>query len=198
MPEPNSELTQLLIKYSDGDKTALSQLLPQIYNELRKISSRYLRDEYQNHTLQTTELVHEAYIKLMGGQNLSWQNKAHFFGIAAHSMRQVLVDYARKKKSLKRGEGKANISLDEVYEISENSDEKILALDEALKRLESVEERSSKIVELRYFSGLTFEETAEVLNISESTAKRGWNFAKAWLYREMSTTLIGKRIIIFG
>ncbi len=187
MPEPNSELTQLLINYSDGDQSALSELLPQIYNELRKISSRYLRDEYRNHTLQTTELVHEAYIKLMGGQNLSWQNKAHFFGIAAHSMRQVLVDYARKKKSLKRGEGKSHVSLDEIYEISEYNDEKILALDEALKKLESVEERSSKIVELRYFSGLTFEETAEVLNISESTAKRGWNFAKAWLYREMGT-----------
>ena len=103
-------------------------------------------------------------------------------------MRQVLVDYARKRKSLKRGEGKAHISLDEIYEISEDNDEKILALDEALKKLESVEERSSKIVELRYFSGLTFEETAEVLNISESTAKRGWNFAKAWLYREMGAT----------
>ncbi len=187
MPESSSELTQLLIKYGNGDDSALSHLLPQIYNELRKISRKYLRDEYRNHTLQTTELVHEAYIKLMGGQNLSWQNKAHFFGIAAQSMRQVLVDHARKKKSLKRGEGKSNISLDEIYEISENSDEKILALDEALKKLESVEERSSKIVELRYFSGLTFEETAEVLNISESTAKRGWNFAKAWLYREMAT-----------
>ena len=187
MLKSNSELTQLLIKYGEGDKNALSQLLPQIYNELRKISSRYLHDEYRNHTLQTTELVHEAYIKLMGNQKLSWQNKAHFFGIAAQSMRQILVDYARKKKSLKRGEGKANISLDEAFEITEDNDDKILALDEALKRLESVEERSSKIVELRYFSGLTFEETAEVLNISESTAKRDWNFAKAWLYREMRT-----------
>ncbi len=187
MPEYNSELTQLLIQYGKGNKSVLSEILPQIYNELRKISSKYLRDEYRNHTLQTTELVHEAYIKLMGSQNLSWQNKAHFFSIAAHSMRQVLVDHARKKKSIKRGEGKPNISLDDVYEVSENNDEKILALDEALKRLEKVEERSSKIVELRYFSGLTFEETAEVLNISESTVKRGWNYAKAWLYREMDT-----------
>lgn len=187
MAEPNSELTQLLINYGNGDENALSQLLPQIYNELRKISRKYLRNEYRNHTLQTTELVHEAYIKLIGSQNLSWQNKAHFFGIAAQSMRQVLVDYARKKKSIKRGEGKKHISLDEAYEVSEKNDTKILALDEALKRLEKVEERSSKIVELRYFSGLTFEETAEVLNISESTAKRGWNYAKAWLYREMDT-----------
>jgi RNA polymerase sigma factor (TIGR02999 family) len=181
------DITLLLEDCIKGKKGAVDELLPHVYNELRKISSKYLRDEYRNHTLQTTELVHEAYIKLIGDQNISWQNRAHFFGIAAQSMRQLLVDHARKRKSLKRGEGIANISLDEVFEISEKTDEQIIALDEALKKLETIEERSSKIVELRYFSGLTIKETAEVLNISPATAKRDWVFAKAWLYREISS-----------
>jgi len=180
-------ITLLLEDCINGKKGAVDELLPHVYNELKKISSKYLRDEYRNHTMQTTELVHEAYLKLIGNQNISWQNRAHFFGIAAQSMRQILVDHARKRKSFKRGEGKGNISLDDVFEISEKNDEQIIALDEALKKLESVEERSSKLVELRYFSGLTIEETAEVLNISPATAKRDWNFAKAWLYREIST-----------
>ena len=180
-------ITLLLEDCINGKKGAVDELLPHVYNELRKISSKYLHDEYRNHTLQTTELVHEAYIKLIGDQNISWQNRAHFFGIVAQSMRQILVDHARKRKSIKRGEGKGNISLDDVFEISETNDEQIIALDEALKKLESVEERSSKLVELRYFSGLTIEETAEVLNISPATVKRDWNFAKAWLYREISS-----------
>lgn len=180
-------VTLLLEDCIKGKKGAVDELLPHVYNELRKISSKYLHDEYRNHTLQTTELVHEAYLKLVGDQNISWQNRAHFFGIAAQSMRQILVEHARKRKSLKRGEGKANISIDDVFDISDKTDEQILALDEALKKLESVEERSSKIVELRYFSGLTIEETAEILNISPATAKRDWVFAKAWLYREIGT-----------
>ena len=179
-------VTLLLEDCIKGKKGAVDELLPHVYNELKKISSKYLNDEYRNHTLQTTELVHEAYIKLVGNQDISWQNRAHFFGIAAQSMRQILVDHARKRKSLKRGEGKGNIPLEEIFEISEKTDDQILALDEALKKLESLEERSSKIVELRYFSGLTIEETAEVLNISPATAKRDWNFAKAWLYREIA------------
>jgi RNA polymerase sigma factor (TIGR02999 family) len=179
-------ITLLLEDCVSGNKNAVNELLPHVYNELRKISSKYLRDEYRNHTLQTTELVHEAYIKLIGDQNISWQNRAHFFGIAAQSMRQILVDHARKRKSLKRIVGKSNIPVDEVFEVSEKTDDQIIALDEALKKLESIEERSSKIVELRYFSGLTIEETAEVLNISPATAKRDWNFAKAWLYREIA------------
>lgn len=179
-------ITLLLESCVRGNKNAVNELLPIVYNELRRISSRYLHDEYRNNTLQTTELVHEAYIKLVGGQEINWQNRAHFFGIAANSMRQILVDHARKRKSLKRGEGKSNISLDEVFEYSEKSDEQLIALDEALKKLESIEERSCRIVELRYFSGLTIEETAEVLNISTATAKRDWSFAKAWLYREIA------------
>ena len=179
-------ITLLLEDCINGKKGAVDQLLPYVYNELRKISSRYLHDENRNHALQTTELVHEAYLKLVGDQNINWQNRAHFFGIAAQSMRQILVDHARKRKSLKRGEGNSNISIDEVFELSEKSDEQLIALEEALKKLEAIEERSSKIVELRYFSGLTIEETANVLNISPATAKRDWNFAKAWLYREIA------------
>jgi RNA polymerase sigma-70 factor (ECF subfamily) len=180
-------ITMLLEECVQGRKGAVDELLPYVYSELKKISSKYLHDEYRNHTLQTTELVHEAYIKLIGDQNIAWQSRAHFFGIAANSMRHILVDHARKRKSKKRGEGKENLSLEDVFEISDKADNQILALDEALKKLEAVEERSSKIVELRYFSGLTIEETAEVLNISPATAKRDWNFAKAWLYREIQS-----------
>ncbi|MCU0343725.1 MAG: sigma-70 family RNA polymerase sigma factor [Ignavibacterium sp.] len=183
----HQNITLLLEDCINGKKGAVDELLPHVYKELRLISSKYLRDENRNHTLQTTELVHEAYIKLVGDQNISWQSRAHFFGIAAQSMRQILVDHARKRKSLKRGEGIRNISLDDVFEVSEKADDQLLALNEALKKLEAVEERSSKIVELRYFSGLTIEETAEVLKISTATAKRDWNFAKAWLYREIAS-----------
>jgi RNA polymerase sigma factor (TIGR02999 family) len=175
----------LLEECINGNKDAIDELLPHVYNELRKISSKYLHDEFRNHTFQTTELVHEAYIKLIGNENITWKNRAHFFGIAAKSMRQILVDYARKRKALKRGRGELKISIDEAPIISEISDEKILALDDALKKLENVEERYSRIVELRYFSGLTIEETAEVLQLSAATVKRNWTFAKAWLYREI-------------
>lgn len=186
MQNIEKNITLLLESCSNGNKNAVNELLPIVYNELRKISSKYLHDEYRNHTLQTTELVHEAYIKLVGGQEINWQNRAHFFGIAANSMRQILVDYARKRNSQKRGEGKTHVSLDDAEDMIFSSEEDIIALDEALKKLEAIEERSSKIVELRYFSGLTIEETANVLNISPATAKRDWNFAKAWLYREIA------------
>ncbi len=179
------DFTRLIQEYSNGNNLVLNQILPLIYEELKNISSRYLHAEYRNHTFQTTELVHEAYLKLIGDQNISWENKGHFFGIAAQSMRQILVDHARKRNAIKRGSGKANLSLDEDLVISEEVDNQVLSLDEALKKLETIDERSSKIVELRYFSGLTIEETAKVLNISDSTVKRNWNFAKAWLYREM-------------
>jgi len=178
-------ITQLLNEISSGNELAIEQVLPLVYNELRRISSKYLSEEYRKHTFQTTELVHEAYLKLVGNQQISWESRAHFFGIAAQSMRQILVDYARRRKSQKRGGGERKLSLDDAPNISKESDEQILALDEALTHLESVEERSSKIVELRYFSGLTINETAEILKISPTTVKRDWNFAKAWLYREI-------------
>lgn len=179
-------ITQLLNSASAGDSFALNNILPIVYNELRKISSKYLRDEFKKHTLQTTELVHEAYLRLIGDQNLSWESRAHFYGIAAKSMRQILVDYARKKKSEKRNFGKTQLSLDNADFVLSENEEQILNLNEALNKLEKFEERSCKIVELRFFSGLSLEETAEMLNISIATAKRDWQFAKAWLYREIN------------
>lgn len=185
MQSNKNPITQLLNEFGQGNKLVLNEILPLVYNELRKISSKYLRDEYRNHTFQTTELVHEAFIKLIGDENISWESRAHFFGIAANSMRQILVDHARKRTAKKRGEGKLIIPLEGALEVSNQSDEQIIALDEALKKLETIEERACRIVELRFFSGLTIEETAHSLNISPATAKRDWNFAKAWLYKEI-------------
>ncbi len=179
-------VTQLLNQVSNGDELALDSILPLVYNELRKISSKYLRDEYRQHTLQTTELVHEAYIKLIGSNSLSWESRAHFYGIAARSMRQILVDYARKRKSQKRGNGETLLPLENANFVIGESEEQILDLNDALNKLETLEERTSKIVELRFFSGLSIEETAQLLNISPATVKRDWKFAKAWLYREIN------------
>jgi len=183
-----TDVTLLLNELQSGNKETINKILPIVYNELRKLASKYLDKEYGNRTIQTTELVHEAYLKLIGGSEVSWQNRAHFFGLAANSMRQILVDYARRRNARKRGEGKDNISLDDAPTVSVQMDDQILALDEALQKLETVDERSCKIVELRYFSGLTIEETAEFLEISPATTKRDWNFAKAWLYREMKNS----------
>jgi len=178
------DLTLLLSELSKGNKNVINKIFPVVYKELKKISSKYLNEEYRKNTMQTTELVHEAYIKLIGSKNITWQSKAHFFGIAAKTMRQILVDHARHRKALKRGGGDINITLGETSVVVNESDQ-IIALDEALQRLEKVEERTSRIVELRYFSGLSIEETAEVLSISPATVKRDWTFAKAWLYREL-------------
>jgi RNA polymerase sigma factor (TIGR02999 family) len=178
-------ITLLLEDCVKGKKEAVKELLPLVYNELKRISSKYLHEEYRNHTLQTTELVHEAYIKLVGGQEINWQNRGHFFGIAANSMRQILVDYARKHNSQKRGEGKTHISLDNAEEIAFESDEDLIALDDAMKKLEAFDPELSKVVELRFFGGLNVDETAKVLNCSASTIKRDWSLAKAWLFREL-------------
>lgn len=182
---PPQDITVLLEDCINGKKGAVDKLLPLVYGELRKIASKYLHDEYRNHTLQTTELVHEAYMKLVGGENISWQNRAHFFGIAANSMRQILVDYARKRNSRKRGEGQTILSLNEALGIAVQSDEDIVALDDALKQLESFDAGLSKVVELRFFAGLNVEETANVLGRSASTVKREWSLARAWLFREL-------------
>ena len=184
MSSSSAGLTELLNNLNSGDSSALNEILQVVYKELKRISSHYLNEEYRKNTMQTTELVHEAYIKLIGNNNITWQSRAHFFGIAAKTMRQILVDHARHKKALKRGDGIKNITFgDSLFTI--NDSDQILALDDALQRLEKVEERSSKIVELRYFSGLSIEETAEALDISPATVKRDWSFAKAWLYREL-------------
>ena len=186
MPQMSQNVTQLLIGWSKGDKEALDALLPLVYEELRQQASRYLRRERVGHTLQTTALIHEAYLKLVDQKNVHWQNRAHFFGIAAQLMRRILVDHARSKKRAKRGGSDIRVSFNEANALAPVQDLDIVALDEALARLAEVDEQQSRIVELRFFSGLTVEEAAEVLSISPATVKRDWSMAKAWLHREIS------------
>ena len=157
-----------------------------MYDELRKIASSYLSQEHSQRTIQTSDLVHEAYLRL-AVTDISWQNRAHFFGIAARSMRQILVDYARKKKSGKRGGGMTRVSLTESVLVMDEDFSRLLMLDDALKRLEQVDARLCRVVELRYFSGLTVQETAEALSVSTRTVENDWTLAKAWLFRTMSS-----------
>ena len=179
-------VTELLIDWGKGDKEALDQLVPLVYDELRRQAKRYLRHERAGHTLQTTALIHEAYLRLIDQKNVHWQNRAHFFGIAAQLMRRILVDHARTRGRAKRGGSDVRVSLGEATVIAKAQDLDVVALDEALNRLAEIDEQQSKIVELKFFSGLTVEETAEVLNISQATVKRDWSMAKAWLHREIS------------
>jgi RNA polymerase sigma factor (TIGR02999 family) len=187
MPEGPQNVTQLLIGWGQGDKDALDRLVPIVYEELRRQAARYLRRERVGHTLQTTALIHEAYLRLVDQKNVHWQNRAHFFGIAAQLMRRILVDHARTKKRAKRGGSDVRVSLGDVQAVVKGKDLDVVALDEALDRLSEIDEQQSKIVELRFFSGLTVEETAEVLGISTATVKRDWSMAKAWLHREISS-----------
>jgi len=180
------EVTQLLAAWREGDQDALDKLMPLVYDELRRIASRYMKREQAGHTLQTTALVNEAYLRMVGQQNVDWQNRAHFFGVAASVMRHLLVDRARANGRVRRGENPQRVPLDEGAVVSEQKGEELLALDEALTRLNEIDDRKVKIVELRYFSGLSAEETAEVLGVSEITVKREWLKAKAWLYRELT------------
>jgi RNA polymerase sigma factor (TIGR02999 family) len=186
MPEAPQNVTELLIGWGQGDKEALDRLVPIVYDELRRQAARYLRRERVGHTLQTTALIHEAYLRLVDQKNVHWQNRAHFFGIAAQLMRRILVDHARTKKRAKRGGSDVRVSLGDVQVVAKEKDLDVVALDEALDRLSEIDEQQSKIVELRFFSGLTVEETAEVLGISTATVKRDWSMAKAWLHREIS------------
>lgn len=186
MPETSLNVTQLLVGWGNGDKEALDQLVPIVYGELRKQAARYLRREKVGHTLQTTALIHEAYLRLIDQKNVHWQNRAHFFGIAAQLMRRILVDHARTKKRAKRGGSDVRVSLAEATLVSKGQDLDVVALDQALTKLEQLDHQQGKIVELRFFSGLTVEETAEVLGISTGTVKRDWSMAKAWLHREIT------------
>jgi len=186
MPQAPENVTQLLIGWSKGDKEALDKLVPLVYDELRRQAARYLQHERIGHTLQTTALIHEAYLRLIDQKNVHWQNRAHFFGIAAQMMRRILVDHARTKKRAKRGGSDVRVSLSDANLKTPGQDLDIVALDEALERLAEIDEQQSRIVELRFFSGLTVEETAEVLSISTATVKRDWSMAKAWLHREIS------------
>jgi RNA polymerase sigma factor (TIGR02999 family) len=179
------DLTLLLSELNSGNKSVINKIFPVVYNELRKIASAYLYKEYNQRTIQTTELVHETYLKIIGSTNLSMQNRSHFFGIAANAMRQLLVDFARKRNSEKRGGNVTKVSLVDGKVVFGEFDDKILDLDEALKKLALVDERLSKIVELRFFAGLNVEETAQALECSPSTVKREWSLARAWLFREL-------------
>ena len=179
------EITRLLADWSNGDRQALEKLTPLVYDELRRLAGRYLRQERAGHTLQSTALVHEAYMKLVGQNNVRWQNRAHFFGIAAQMIRRILVDYARARKADKRGAGAERLSLDEAIALPGGQDLDLVALDDALEGLAKIDARQSRLVELRFFAGLTIEETAEVMQMSLATAKRDWVSAKAWLSREV-------------
>lgn len=179
-------VTQLLNDWNEGDKTVLDQLIPIVYEELRRQASKYLRRERVGHTLQTTALIHEAYLRLVDQKTVQWQNRAQFFGIAAQLMRRILVDHARTKHRAKRGGSDVRISLNEAMVVMNESQLDLLEIDEALDRLAAIDEQQSRIVELRFFSGLSVEETATALGISPATVKRDWSVAKAWLHREIS------------
>ena len=187
MTEPSpGQVTRLLIDWSGGDTAALQNLTPLIYDELHRLAHRFLRRERGGHTLQPTALVNEAYLRLVDQRNLRWQNRAHFFAIAAQLMRRILIDYARRRQYAKRGGGAPHVSLDEAAVLSEERAADLIALDEALGSLALIDPQQSRVVELRFFGGLTVEETAEVLKLSHDMVKREWSTAKAWLYREMS------------
>jgi RNA polymerase sigma factor (TIGR02999 family) len=187
-PVPAATVTQLLQAWGQGDQRALDELLPVVYEELRQQAQRYLRREREGHSLQATALVHEAYIRLVDQRRMQWQGRAQFFGIAAQLMRRILVDHARSRHAEKRGG--ANVSLvqplEEATAAAQETDVDLLALDEALTRLAVLDERQAKVVELRYFTGLGIEETAEALGISPATVKREWTMARAWLKRELA------------
>jgi RNA polymerase sigma factor (TIGR02999 family) len=186
MAEAHQNVTELLIGWGNGDKEALDRLVPLVYEELRRQAARYLRRERAGHTLQTTALIHEAYLRLIDQKNVQWQNRAQFFGIAAQLMRWILVDHARTRRRAKRGGSNLRVSLTDAMAVEQSGEIDVVALNEALERLEKIDPQQSKIVELRFFSGLTVEETAEVLNVSAATVKREWRMAKAWLHRAIS------------
>ena len=180
------EVTLLLLAWSDGDQAALDKLVPLVYEELHRLAHHYISRERPGNTLQTTALAHEAYLRLVDANRVRWQNRNHFFAVAAQTMRHILVDLARARHNLKRGDGAQQVSLDEVMVASPERGVDMFALDEALGRLAALNPRQSQVVELRYFGGLTEEEVGEVINISPRTVRSEWKLAKVWLYRELS------------
>jgi len=182
---PSDNVTQLLIELSNGDRNAVDLLLPVIYDELRKLAANYLRRERPDHTLQPTALVHEAYLRLVDQTRVNWQNRAHFFGVAAQIMRRLLVDHARKHNAEKRGQDFQKLSLDENVDRAVQRSADLIALDDALAALAEFDQDKARLVELRYFGGLSIEETADVLGVTPTTVKRHWRLARAWLYGEM-------------
>ena len=184
-PSSPQDVTKLLAEWSKGDQAALEALIPLIYSELRRLAGHYLSQEKPGHTLSATALVHEAYLRLVK-QRVTWQNRAHFFGVAAQMMRRILVDHARSHRYAKRGGGALTLTLDQALATSQQKELDLVALDEALHSLAKLDERQSRMVELRFFGGLSIAETSEVLGVSTPTVKREWASARAWLYRELS------------
>jgi RNA polymerase sigma factor (TIGR02999 family) len=179
------EISHLLARYSNGDQGALDQLMPLVYGRLHEMAKRYMRAQPIGHTLQTTALIHEVYLKLVGQEEKGWQNRAHFFGVAAHAMRHILVDYARARHAAKRGGEAHEVSFDEAAVVTTERAAEVVALDDALHGLANLNPRQTRVVELRYFGGLSVKETAEVLGVSTETVKRDWRMAKVWLLREL-------------
>ena len=182
----SQEVTDLLLAWSQGDDSALEKLIPLVYDELHRLAHHYMGGERAGHTLQTTALVNEAYLRLIDSSRVRWQSRAHFFAVSAQLMRRVLVDFARSRNYRKRGGGAFQVSLDKALEVSAERGRELIALDDALTALAASDERASRVVELRYFGGLSLEETAEVLKVSSETVRRDWNWAKVWLVREIS------------
>jgi RNA polymerase sigma-70 factor (ECF subfamily) len=186
MESSSQQVSQLLQRWSDGDSGAFDQLMPLVYGELRRMARRYMGQQPSGHTLQTTALIHEAYLRLVGQEEKRWENRAHFFGVAAQAMRHILVDYARARSTAKRGGEARAVSLEETAIVSDERAAELVALDDALEGLARLSPRQSRVVELRYFGGLSVTETAEVLKVSPDTVTRDWNQAKAWLYRALN------------
>jgi len=185
MEASSQQVSHLLQRWSDGDSEALGQLMPLVYGELRRMARRYMGQQPGGHTLQTTALIHEAYLRLIGQEEKRWENRAHFFGVAAQAMRHILVDYARARNVAKRG-GATQVSLDEALTVCPERGADLVELDDALTALAKVYERQSKVVELRFFGGLTEEEIAEVLKVTPRTVRSDWSLARSWLLRELS------------
>lgn len=183
---PPSEVTQLLLAWSDGDNSALEKLIPLVYDELRRLARRYMVRERSGHTLQTTALVNEAYLRMVDLKEVQWQNRAHFFAVSAQLMRHILVDFARSRGYKKRGGGTVQIPIDDALDVSTDHPSDLIALDDALNSLAEIDARKSKVVELKFFGGLSVEETAHVLKVSPETVMRDWKMAKVWLLREIS------------
>ena len=181
------KVTQLLADWRQGGDAALTQLTPLVYEDLRRLAHRYMRGQRADHTLQTTALVNEAYLRLADQTNPSWQNRAHFFAVAAQAMRQILVNYAESYRSQKRGGGAAKMELDEAALVSPEQSEEIVSLHEALGNLATLDSRKAEVVELKYFGGLDYDETAEVLKSSRNTVRREWEFARTWLYTQLQS-----------
>jgi len=187
LSEPSAQnVTKLLVQWSRGDPEALDALMPLVYEELRRVARYYLKQEKQSHTLSSTALVHEAYLRLINQKEVTWQNRAHFFGVAAQMMRRILVDHARRHGYAKRGGGALTLALEEALATPQRRELSLVALDDALDSLAKLDDRQSRMVELRFFGGLSIEETSEVLGVSVPTVKREWASARAWLFREIS------------